>query len=129
EEKPLTFTSLSEQELLGKITGNDKTLVRIMFDYYSAQEILSYSVPKEISVEDAEKKKDTIFPDSEEIFADHFKLYYKDGLPEVEYDQIESVDNNSVNNLTSIVKMREYKIISSGQEVKIGLNNTNKTRF
>ncbi|WP_286971076.1 hypothetical protein [Flavobacterium sp. UBA4854] len=129
EEKPLTFTSLSEQELLGKITGSDKTLVRIMFDYYSAQELLSYSVPKEISVEDAEKKKDTIFPDSEEIFADHFKLYYKDGLPEVEYGQIESIDNNSVNNLTSIVKIREYKIISSGQEVKIGLNNTNKTRF
>ncbi len=129
EEKPLMFTSLSEQELLGKITGSDKTLVRIMFDYYSSQELLNYTVPKEMSAKDAKEKKDSIFPDSEEIFADHFKLYYKDGLPEVEYGRIESIDNNSVNNLTSTVKIKEYKIISSGQEIKIGLNNTNKTRF
>ncbi|MCV2487666.1 hypothetical protein OD917_22210 [Flavobacterium sp. SH_e] len=129
EENPLLFTSQSEQELLGKITGTDKTLVRIMFDYYSAQELLSYPVPKEISVEDAETDTESIFPDTEEILADHFKLYYKDGLPEVEYGEIEIIDNDTVNNLTAIVKIREYKIISSGQQVKIGLDNANKTRF
>lgn len=129
EEKPLMFTSLSEQELLGKITGSDKTLVRILFDYYSAQELISYTIPKEMSLEDVETDKESIFPDDKEIFADHFKLYYKDGLPEVEYGQIKSIENNSTNNLTSIVKIGEYKIISSGQEVKIGLNNANKTRF
>ncbi|BDU25100.1 vWA domain-containing protein [Flavobacterium sp. GSB-24] len=129
EEKPLMFTSLSEQELLGKITGEDKTLVRILFDYYSAQELLSYPVPSEISVEEAKTNKESIFPDDKEILADHFRLYYKDGLPEVEYGQIESIDNKSINNLTSFVKIREYKIISSGQEVKIGLDNSNKSRF
>ncbi|WP_369012554.1 hypothetical protein [Flavobacterium anhuiense] len=129
EERPLMFTSLSEQELLGKITGSDKTLVRIMFDYYSSQELLSYPVPTKMSAEDAEENKDSIFPDVKEIFADHFKLYYKDGLPEVEYGKIERIDNNTTDNLTSIVKIREYKIISSGQEIKIGLDNSNKTRF
>ncbi|KAF2342848.1 vWA domain-containing protein [Flavobacterium tistrianum] len=129
EENPLLFTSQSEQQLLGKIAGADKTLVRIMFDYYSAQELLSYPVPKEISVKDAETDKNSIFPDTEEILADHFKLYYKDGLPEVEYGEIEIIDNDTVNNLTAIVKIREYKIISSGQEIKIGLDHANKTRF
>ncbi|RYJ36695.1 PKD domain containing protein [Flavobacterium anhuiense] len=129
EENPLLFTSQSEQQLLDKITGADKTLVRIMFDYYSAQELLSYPVPKEISVKDAETDTESIFPDTEEILADHFKLYYKDGLPEVEYGEIEIIDNDTVNNLTAIVKIREYKIISSGQQVKIGLDNANKTRF
>lgn len=129
KEKPLMFTSLSEQELLGKITGRDKTLVRILFDYYSAQELLSYPIPKEISADEAKTNKESIFPDNKEILADHFRLYYKDGLPEVEYGQIESIDNNSTNNLTSIVKIREYKIISSGQQVKIGLDDSNKVRF
>mgnify|MGYP001140417834 CR=1 FL=1 len=129
EENPLLFTSQSEQQLLGKITGADKTLVRIMFDYYSAQELLSYPVPEGMSVEEAEKNKNSIFPNDKEILADHFKLYYKDGLPEVEYGEIEIIDNDTANNLTAIVKIREYKIISSGQEIKIGLNNSNKTRF
>lgn len=129
EENPLLFTSQSEQQLLGKITGADKTLVRIMFDYYSAQELLSYSVPEEMSAQEAESNRQSIFPDDKEILADHFKLYYKDGLPEVEYGEIESIENNTLNNLTSIVKIREYKIISSGQQIKNGLDNSNKTRF
>lgn len=129
EENPLLFTSQSEQQLLGKITGTDKTLIRIMFDYYSAQELLSYPVPEGMSVDTAEKDTTAIFPDVDEILADHFKLYYKDGLPEVEYGEIEIIDNDTANILTAIVKIREYKIISSGQEVKIGLDNTNKARF
>lgn len=129
DENPLMFTSQSEQELLNKIQGKDKTLVRILFDYYSAQELINYTVPKEVSVSEAENNTDSIFPDTKEIFADHFKLYYKDGLPEVEYGEIKSIINNSADNLTSTIKIQEYKILSSGQEVKIGLNNTNKTRF
>lgn len=129
EEKPLMFTSLSEQELLGKIEGEDKTLVRILFDYYSAQELLSYTVPKELSADEAKNNVESIFPDNKEVLADHFRLYYKDGLPEVEYGQIENITDNSTNNLTSIVKIREYTIISSGQQVNIGLDNSNKSRF
>ncbi|PIF60075.1 hypothetical protein [Flavobacterium sp. 2] len=129
EENPLLFTSQSEQQLLDKITGADKTLVRIMFDYYSSQELLSYPVPEEISIEEAETNSQSIFPDDKEILADHFKLYYKDGLPEVEYGEIESIENKSADNLTAIVKIREYRSISSGQQIKVGLDNSNKTRF
>lgn len=127
EENPLMFTSQSEQERLGKIIGDDQTLIRILFDYYSAQELVSYTVPSEMSVQEAEQNKDSIFPDSEEIFADHFKLYYKDGLPEVEYGEIEKIDN--LNELTSIIKIKSYKVLSSGEEVKVTLTENNKTRF
>lgn len=127
EENPLMFTSQTEQERLGKIIGDDQTLVRILFDYYSAQELLSYTVPLEMSAEEVEKNKESIFPDSEEIFADHFKLYYKDGLPEVEYGEIDKIDNSD--ELTSIITIREYKVLSSGEEVKVTLTENNKTRF
>jgi hypothetical protein len=127
EENPLMFTSQTEQERLGKIIGEDKTLIRILFDYYSVQELLSYSVPSEMSAQEAKINTNSIFPDTEEIFADHFKLYYKDGLPEVEYGEIESINNAS--ELTSIIKIREYKILSSGEEVKVTLTENNKTRF
>ena len=129
EESPLMFTSASEQELLDKITGDDKTLVRILFDYYSAQELVNYTVPTGMSVEEATDDINSIYPDSEEIFADHFKLYYKDGLPEVEYAAIKSVIDNGTDNLTSIVRIEEYKILSSGEQIKISLTEDNKERY
>lgn len=129
EENPLMFTSASEQERLNKITGDDKTLVRILFDYYSAQEMTSYTVPAEMSAETAQDDKTSIYPDTEEIFADHFKLYYKDGLPDVEYATIANIENNTPDNLTSIITIKEYKVLSSGQEIKISLTENNKKRY
>lgn len=129
EESPLMFTSASEQERLGKITGTDKTLVRILFDYYSAQELVNYTVPSDMSAQTAEEDINSIYPDSEEIFSDHFKLYYKDGLPDVEYATITDIENNTSDNLTSIITIKEYKVLSSGQEIKISLTNDNKTKY
>ncbi|SEO95910.1 hypothetical protein SAMN05444671_3886 [Flavobacterium sp. CF108] len=129
DESPLMFTSASEQERLGKITGTDKTLVRILFDYYSAQELTNYTLPADMSAETAETDVNSIYPDSEEIFADHFKLYYKDGLPEVEYAAIDDIIDNGTDNLTSIVKIKEYKVLSSGQEIKISLTDDNKEKY
>jgi len=129
EESPLMFTSASEQQLLNQIKGNDKTLVRILFDYYSAQELLSYTVPEEMSVEEAEENTNSIYPDNEEIFADHFKLYYKDGLPDVEYATIDNIKDNNPDNLTSIIRIKEYKVLSSGEQIKISLTKDNKQRY
>ncbi|KRD06313.1 hypothetical protein ASE21_19270 [Flavobacterium sp. Root901] len=128
EESPLMFTSASEQQLLNQITGNDKTLVRILFDYYSAQELVNYTIPADMSIEEA-KLKTSIFPDSEEIFADHFKLYYKDGLPDVEYAAIDDIENETPDNLTSFIKIKEYKVLSSGEQIKISLTEDNKKRY
>lgn len=127
EENPLMFTSESEQIRLSNITGDDKSLVRILFDYYSAQELLSYTIPEGMSIDEA-TNENSIYPDSEEILADHFKLFYKDGLPEVEYGEIGEIDNLS-DVLTATITIKEYKILSSGEEVKISLTEENKKRF
>lgn len=127
KENPLLFTSQTEQVRLDNITSADKTLVRILFDYYSAQELISYTLPKEMSADEA-KNVNAIFPDNKEILADHFSLYYKDGLPEVEFGQIASI-KEGLNGVTSVVRIKEYTTISSGQDVKIKLTETNKNKF
>ncbi|MCV9928120.1 VWA domain-containing protein [Flavobacterium sp. LS1R49] len=127
-ENPLMFTSKMEQDRLKKITGTDKTFIRILYDYYSIQELLSYSIPTGMTQEDAEKPN-TIYPDNEEIFADYFKLYYRDGLPQIEYAQITNIQNNTENDITSIIKIKDYTVLSSGEKINVTLNTTNKDRF
>jgi hypothetical protein len=77
---------------------------------------------------DEAKDENAIFPDDKEILADHFRLYYKDGLPEVEFGQIASI-KEGLNGITSVVRIKEYTTISNGQDVKIKLTQTNKNRF
>ena len=128
EESPLMFTSQSEQIRYKAITGQDKTLIRILFEYYTIQELLSYSIPEGMDPEEA-KNPNAIYPDSEEIFADNFKLYYKDGLPQIEYAAITDIQNTTTDNLTSIIRIEDYKMLSSGEEIKVTLTEANKTRF
>ncbi|MDX6182588.1 VWA domain-containing protein [Flavobacterium sp. Fl-77] len=129
EENPLMFTSQSEQVRYNAIpVATDKTLIRILFEYYTIQELLSYSIPDGMTNEDA-VKPNTIYPDNEEIFADNFKLYYKDGLPQIEYASIYSIENSTTDHLTSIIKITEYKVLSTGEEIKVTLNDANKGKF
>ncbi|WP_166922440.1 VWA domain-containing protein [Flavobacterium poyangense] len=127
KENPLMFTSQTEQTRYNAITAADKTLVRILFDYYSIQEMENYPVPDGMTPENA-VKPDPVNPD-EETFADNFKIYYKDGLPAVEHAEIKAIDDVAADNLTAIITIGDYKMLSSGEEVKLTLNNTNKTRF
>lgn len=132
EENPLMFTSVNEQvkfkALLDDQSIVDKTYIRLLFEYYATQEILNYAVPDGMSNADA-LLTTTIYPDNEELFADYFKLYYRDSLPQIEHAKIADITNSISNELTSIIKIREYKILSSGEEIKINLTNENKNRF
>jgi hypothetical protein len=132
EENPLMFTSISEQIKLKTLLDNesitDKTYIRLLFEYYSAQELLSYSIPDGMTKEDA-LLSDKIYADNEELFADYFKLYFRDSLPQIEHAKIASITDSSSNELTSIIRITEYKILSSGEDIKISLNNSNKNRF
>lgn len=132
EENPLMFTSMSEQikfkTLLDDESVTDKTYIRLLFEYYAIQELLNYPIPDGMSNADA-LLSDKIYPDNEELFADYFKLYYRDSLPQIEHAKIDNIINNGTNLLTSTVLIREYKILSSGEEIKVNLNETNKTRF
>ncbi|WP_158728222.1 MULTISPECIES: vWA domain-containing protein [unclassified Flavobacterium] len=132
EENPLMFTSMSEQlklkTLLEDKSITDKTYIRLLFEYSGIQELLNYPVPDGMSNTDA-LLADKIYPDNEELFADYFKVYYRDSLPQIEHAKIVDITNSISNELTSIIKVKEYKILSSGEDIKINLTNDNKDRF
>lgn len=128
DEAPLMFTTQNEQDRLETITVKDKTFIRLIFDYYTIQELLNYSIPQEMKLEDA-KKTDTIYPDSEELFADCFDLFYRDSLPLVESAKITSIKTNPGNSLFSTVKIQKYTILSTGEKIKPGVTTVNKDRF
>lgn len=132
EENPLMFTSVSEQikfdALLKDESIADKTYIRLLFEYYSIQELLSYTIPDGMSKDDA-LLTDKIYPDNEELFADYFKLYYRDSLPQIEHAKIVDITNSITSELTSIIKIKEYQILSSGEEIKINLTVGKNDRF
>ncbi|MCD0470489.1 hypothetical protein [Flavobacterium sp. JAS] len=132
KENPLMFTSMSEQIKFDALSKDqsvvDKTYIRLLFDYYSVQESLNYAIPDGMSTSNA-LLADEIFPDNEELFADYFKLYYRDSLPQIEHAKISDIANSPTNELTSIITIKEYKILSSDEQIKINLTNENKNRF
>ncbi len=127
-ESPLMFTSQTEQIRYNSIANADKTFIRILFDYYSIQELFSYSIPDSITQEEA-LMAHTIYPDDKEIFADYFKLYYRDSLPQIEYAKIIDIDNDQTNSLMSVVKIGSYTILSSGEVINPTITLANKDRF
>ncbi|WP_281322475.1 hypothetical protein [Flavobacterium aestivum] len=127
-ESPLMFTSQSEQNRLNTITTEDKTYIRMLFDYYSVQELLNYTIPKDMSLTDA-LAPHTIYPDSEEIFADYFKLYFRDSLPQIEYAKIISIESDPTNSVISTVKIKGYTVMSTGEVISLTINDVNKDRF
>lgn len=128
KENPLMFTSQTEQGRYNAITNTDKTFIRILFEYYSAQELLSYSIPDGMTQEDA-LMPHTIYPDNEEIFADYFKLYYRNSLPQIEYAKIIGIENDQTNGLMSVVKIGSYTILSTGEIINPTIALDNKDRF
>ncbi|WP_294962379.1 VWA domain-containing protein [uncultured Flavobacterium sp.] len=132
EENPLMFTSMSEQLKLKALLENesitDKTYIRLLFEYYAIQELLNYTVPDGVTNAEA-LLSDKIYPDNEELFADYFKLYFRDSLPQIEHAKITNISNSPTSELTSIITIGEYKILSSGEEIKINLTDANKDRF
>lgn len=132
EENPLMFTSVNEQikfkELADDETVTDKTYIRLLFENGAVQETQNYPIPDDMSNADA-LLADKIYPDNEELFADYFKVYYRDSLPQIEHAKIEDISNSVTSELTSVIRIQEYKILSSGENIKVNLTEDNKDRF
>lgn len=85
-ENPLLLTSGAEQELRNEILDDDKTLVRLTFDYHSYHELSTYKIEDKYSnlsnndiINDS---TNTIYSDSKEIYADEVEVYFRDRIPE-----------------------------------------------
>ncbi|OUL63703.1 vWA domain-containing protein [Flavobacterium sp. AJR] len=129
EENPLMFTTQNEQNRLEKITSDDDTFIRVLFDYYSIHELVNYSIPKEMNPKVAEEDPEAIYPDNEELFADSFDIFYRNSLPLGEIAKIVSVENNQDDSILSTVTIKGHTILSTGEKIVLGITKTNKDRF
>lgn len=114
KESPLFLTTPNEQLLLDTITGNDKTLVRLSFDYNHAQELIDYH--KKINGE--------VIPiynelhDSKELFADKIQIFFREEVPNSISGKIKLVNPLSDPFLVE-VHTEPYTIYSSGIDESI----------
>ncbi|WP_333596697.1 hypothetical protein [Chryseobacterium flavum] len=119
KEYPLTFTSQDEQIRLQAIPANeDKTLVRILFDYYSYQDLINYSIPFDSPVTNQEYLSDpnSLFPDNKEIFADEAEIYFRNSEPKVISAKAYNVLPHQ-NQLLAVFETKDYPVPSSGATV------------
>jgi len=133
KESPLMFTSANEQIRYDNITGADKTFIRVLFDYYTVQELVNYTVPENLNIEGPDNinsvyNKNTIYKDDEELFADYFNLYFRDSLPEIASAKIKSIETTS-DRVISTVTIEGYTIYSTGEEIPLNITLANKDRF
>ncbi len=121
EEKPLMFTSVSEQDRLKAIPDEaDNTLVRLLFDYNAEQDIKIYNVDTVDSV---------IFPDDEEVFADEIEIFYRSSTPKNITAKAKSIKDLPNNLLLMQIETVNYTMVSTGEVYKskypIGTNDKN----
>ncbi|MFC4635982.1 hypothetical protein ACFO3O_18870 [Dokdonia ponticola] len=125
-EYPLLLTSESEQERLNAIpesndpdNPSDKTLIRLSFNYHSAQELKSYQVPLDstISNEDLENT-DTLFPNGQEIFANAIDVFFRNEVPNNVSGQIVGdIVDDAINDLLSIIETGSYNVSSNNTTI------------
>lgn len=111
KERPLLLTTAVEQELLDEIgpISNDRTFVRLTFEYNHAQELIDYH--HKINGEVINNYLET--PDNREAFADEIQLFFRDHIPSSVYGEITAVTPQSTPLLLKI-ETGPYTVLSQG---------------
>ena len=111
QEKPLLLTSHQEQDRFVAIpTAQDHTLIRIVFDYHSYQELIDYKVPVGANINDP-----NIIPaDSTEIFADKVEMFFRNQVPGNVSGKALSVTDHATNPILSVIQTGDYVQTSTG---------------
>lgn len=117
QEEPPMFTSVNEQERVDAITGADKTLVRLLFDYNSFQELIRYSIPANSSIGNSqyENDPDLLYPDADEVFAEDVEIYFRGQVPRQVAGKALDVNPHPSNPLLAIIKTGPFDMGSSGE--------------
>lgn len=116
KEVPLTFTTQNEQLRLNAIPDNeDKTLVRLTYDYHIYQDMIGYSIPFDsgISTMVYEQDPESLFPDNKEVFADEVEIFYRNYTPKIISAKAYDVVPHA-NQLMAIIKTKDYLVPGSG---------------
>lgn len=110
KESPLLLTSSTEQVMFNGITGDDKTLVRLTFEYNHGQELIDYH--KEIDGQLVSGYQE--LPDDEELFADNIEILFRNHIPNSVSGKILDIIQDPINPLIISVLTEPYPITSSG---------------
>jgi hypothetical protein len=120
KEFPLLLTSQEEQNRYAAITNNDKTLIRLIFDYHTEQELSVYKIDENYNnLTDTEIVENNvadmdIFPDYYEIYADEVEIFFRNSVPEnVSGKAINILDSNP---LIATVFTDKYPLLSQGAD-------------
>ncbi len=115
-ESPLFLTSRTEQDRLEAITIEDKTLIRLFFNYHHFNELKSYKVPlnSPLSNNDLITDTTTIYDDNDEIFADKVEILFRDQIPQNIRGKVLSVEDHPTYEILSVLTTGEYYIASTG---------------
>ncbi|WP_298510394.1 Ig-like domain-containing protein [uncultured Kordia sp.] len=123
QESPLLLTSVEEQTRLAAITGDDKTLVRLTFNYHSAHELINYNIDA-LSIYDNSELElntgdaDVLFPDNQEVFASHVDVFFRNQIPNQINGQIVSIQEHPSNPILAIITTQDYYLASINQNLE-----------
>lgn len=130
-ESPLFLTSRTEQDRLEAITDEDKTLIRLFFNYHHFNELKSYKVPLNSSLSNTDLITDTttIYDDNDEIFADKVEILFRDQIPQNIRGKVLSVENHPTYEILSVLTTGEYYIASTGEIIIPIIPSGSETNF
>lgn len=113
KENPLFLTTAAEQTLYDQNSINpDKTLVRLTFEYDTAQELIDYH--QKINGETIDNYYE--LPNSEEPFAESIQIFFRNQIPNSIAGKISLVQDNS-NPLLLDIETSEYLYASTQETV------------
>ena len=113
QELPLLLTSQNEQDLRSQITANDKTLIRLTFEYDTNQDMKSYQK----AINGVQIPDFNPLPDNEELFADNVEIFFRPSLPKQLFGMTKTVADLPGNPLVSVVTTKDLPLSSATQMV------------
>ncbi|MEL6537702.1 MAG: hypothetical protein AAFQ98_19935, partial [Bacteroidota bacterium] len=115
EESPLLLSSAEEQLRLSEIQENDRTLIRLTFDFHAGHELRRYKVTAD-KLGDYASALDpqAIVPDTNEAFAQEIEVFFREAPPHQVVGKVKSIEDDPANPVLSIVKTEPYLLRSQG---------------
>ncbi|MDY0088732.1 MAG: hypothetical protein RBR78_00030 [Flavobacteriaceae bacterium] len=121
KEQPLIFTTSEEQNRFDLNQNEDKTLVRLIFEFNAVQDLKSYQVEEEFTgVSDQDLTSEVLlgtpnhyYPDEKEIYADLIDIYFRPETPQAVRGRITQIQSNLSNPLEYIFQTGPFVIPSS----------------
>lgn len=120
EENPLLLTSQEEQNRWHAINDDDKTLIRLSFDYHSIHELKNYNIPIDSPFTNLDLVNDinnpeVLFPDNEEIFANEIEIFFRDYIPQQIIGKALTITHHSNDISLAIITTSSYEMASTGE--------------